>query len=89
MTPIEKLAIIYRCNLLIENLKNCNSGAEIHQVGNMKQTAQGILDIIVEEYDADCSYEKIEAILGRVEQQEVTFFKKKFVVSKSIGSERI
>ncbi len=76
MNAIEKLAFIFRCNLIIDNLKNCQSGSEIHQVGNMRQTAQSVLELI--ETDVVFCSDKIEGIIGRLEQQELCFFKKKF-----------
>jgi hypothetical protein len=74
MTEIEKLAFKYRAKLIIDNLKNCTSGAEVHEVGNMQQTAQGILDVVNDDKDA----REIEGIIGRLEQKQLEFFKKKF-----------
>lgn len=77
MTELDVLAFKYRAKLIIDNLRNCNSGAEVHEVGNMRHTAQGVLDAL--EHDPlDCQTELIAGILGRVEAQEVAFFKKKF-----------
>lgn len=74
MNDIETLAFRYRAKLIIDNLKNCNSGCDVHEVGNMQQTAQGILDVLRDDKEAH----EIEGILGRLEQKQLEFFKKKF-----------
>lgn len=76
MTDIEKLAFRYRAKLIIDNLKNCNAGNEVHEVGNMKHTAQGVLTILEDNDPKDSCL--IEGMLGRLEIQQIAFFKKKF-----------
>lgn len=79
MDQIHKLAITYRAKLVISNLRACHSGCDVHEVGNMLNTAQGILQSI-EDHDIDegkdCGL--LEDILTRVEAQQVAFFKRKF-----------
>ena len=74
LTPSQKLAIKYRAKLVKSNLKSCHSGADIHQVGNMLNTAEGILQLV----DEPDTGEEILELLDRVEKQQVEFFKRKF-----------
>jgi hypothetical protein len=62
----------------MSNLRTCHSGTDVHEVGNMLNTAQGILQSLddVSEEAKDCGI--LEDILARVEAQQVAFFKRKF-----------
>lgn len=74
LSPTQILAVKYRAKLVQSNLKCCHSGADIHEVGNMLNTVQGILQVV----DHEDTTEEILELLDRVEKQQVEFFKRKF-----------
>ena len=75
LTPIQVLAVKYRAKLVQSNLRNCHSGCDVHEVGNMLNTAQGILQLVD---DPESDELEIMHLLERVEKQQVEFFKRKF-----------
>jgi hypothetical protein len=77
LTRTQILAIKYRAKLVQANLKNCHSGADVHTVGSMLQTAEGILELV----DHPDTGEELLELLTRVEHQQVEFFKRKFPAS--------
>lgn len=68
-----------RVELVLKNLRNCNSGTEAHQVGNMRNRAGLLLDEIEE---PDSKATDVLPILCRLEEEQLAFFKKKFNVVK-------
>lgn len=65
-----------RAEMVIQNLRNCNGGHEVHEVGNMRNSATMILSML--EKEAEIDLEKVEGVLVRLENSVVDFFKKKF-----------
>ncbi len=65
-----------RTTLVLANLRNCNSGSEIHEVGNMRNIATLILDMLEcsDTIDAD----HVKPVLERLEKAQQDFFCRKF-----------
>lgn len=61
--------------MVIKNLRASHSGADVHEVGNMLHTAEGILSVLEDE--AECE-DLIKLLVERVEKQQLEFFKKKY-----------
>lgn len=70
-----KAQLIDRAEMLIKNLRNCNSACDVHEVGNMKNVAEGI-KCLMEHEEPDLS--EMKRMLDRLEKKQVEFFKKKF-----------
>lgn len=86
MTNKETETIKFKLNLVLDSLRNQNSGADIHEVGNIRQTAMSLMDVICSEDSTCISDERIRAITTNVENKCVDFFKKKYgglVIQKS------
>jgi hypothetical protein len=64
-----------RLNILYQNLRNCNSGAEVHEVGNMRNVIHLLRDLLD---TADWQEDTFKCMIERLELKEVQFFKKKF-----------
>lgn len=71
-------------NLLIDRLKNClncvknqNSGADIHTVGNIRNSAQGLQHILETEAQS-LNYHAAEEWCKRIEKQVIDFYKSKY-----------
>lgn len=63
-----------RVELVVRNLRHCNSGAEIHEVNNMRTFAQLLLlKILDRQWD-----DNLNRDICRLEKRCVEFFKKKF-----------
>lgn len=68
-------AYLDRAQMVIDNLKTCNSGADIHLVTNMRTSAMLLMEqiktSILEEAD-------IISTLESIEKRQVEYFKSKF-----------
>lgn len=72
-----KQTLEFRANLVISNLHNCNSGADIHLVVNMRQTALWIIECLDNPgHSKNC--DKVEEILKRLETRQIDYFKNKY-----------
>lgn len=76
MNDEQRCSFRERAEMILKNLKNCNSGAEIHQVGNMRNIAQLVIEM--SEKCGEASITLIERTLKSLEKQQSEFFKKKF-----------
>jgi len=66
---------LFRLDLLERNLRPCNSAAEAHEVGNMRNVIQYIRHLLeCDDSTDDCVKQSLE----RLEKQQVEFFKKKY-----------
>lgn len=64
----------FRTELVLNNLRNCHSGADIHEAINIKQTAIFVISSI--EQDEDIAH--IEMIVARLESRCLRFFQRRF-----------
>jgi hypothetical protein len=85
MQITERECLRNRAELVMMNLRLCNSGAEIHEVGNMRNVAVFIVDQTLQ---PDADLPTLHDMVCRLEKQSVVFFKKKFhgVTPRSDGS---
>lgn len=76
MNNKSKDAYLYRAKLVLSNLINCNSAAEVHRVGNMRNIATLLIDML----GCGTGYEEIhiKPVLERLEVDQKKFFKKKY-----------
>lgn len=67
--------LIYRnrAQSILDALRNCNSGADIHTVNNMRHLAQGIIDLCGESGTLD-----IHDMLKRLELSCSVYFRNKY-----------
>lgn len=71
----EREALKFRAQSIIENLRKSTSGSEVHEVANITNVAQGILDVLNDEDDCE---DLIVHLLKSIEAKQLEFFKKKF-----------
>ena len=76
MLDVETRRILnFRIRLVEAALKSCNSGAEVHEVGNMRNVASLLKSRV---YDYDVKRDDVLPILERLEKQATEFFRKKY-----------
>lgn len=75
MTKKQKVCFLNRINLAIANLRNCNSGSEIHEVSNLRNFANLLLYLVEDE---TLEEKEINLRLCRLEARIVDFFKRKY-----------
>lgn len=76
MNKSDRMICIERAQNVLDCLKNCNSGADIHKVNSMRHIASSIMNICDE-----CEYldlRDIAPILMRLERNLTLYFKDKF-----------
>lgn len=69
---LEKLENVLRC------MRAQNNGADVHAVGNIRNTATGILDMLTDDLPPDLQEEQILLMIKNCEDAVVQFFKNKF-----------
>ena len=75
MTNTQRDVLKYRLDLVMRNLRTQHSGADVHEVGNMLNSATMIMEVINEDLE---TLDIIEARVKKIEGQQVAFFKRKF-----------
>lgn len=71
----QKSVFKYRIELVISNVRCCNSSCDVHEVGNIRNVAFFLEDFI---NDKDATEECVSPMLKRLENKCTDFFKKKY-----------
>lgn len=77
MTPEKIPTIKERLYSILSSLRNQNSAADIHSVGNMRHTSSLLLEQL--EQDPDCITDELaEQIVKNIERNLVFFYQRKY-----------
>jgi len=76
MNHLECKVCTERAQAILDCLRNCNSGADIHKVNSMRHIAQSLIELCGDCYTLH--YADLEPILKRLEKSCTEYFKDKY-----------
>jgi hypothetical protein len=75
MTDEQRQIYTDRVELVLRNIRFCNSGCDVHTVGNIRQSGHFLLEYVKEQ---ECSARLVNEMVLRLEAHCVELFKRKF-----------
>lgn len=77
LTPEHRMILIERAQMVLRNMRECNSGADVHEVGSIRNIASLLIQQLMFQHDVDF-ITSAEKMVHRLEDRCVRFFQKKY-----------